>query len=64
MYDGFGPFEWGSILVVYLYKRSMASRGCLGEVKLAPRKADRLKMLNQHSTWFSQELYVFEPVRE
>ena len=27
-----------------------------GEVKLAPRSAARPMMLNQHSTWFSQEL--------
>jgi antitoxin HicB len=31
----------------------MASRSWRGEVKLAPRKAARLRMLNQHSIWFS-----------
>ncbi len=34
----------------------MASLSRRGEVKLAPRSAARLIILNQHSTWLSQEL--------
>src|SRR5215203_1031602 len=36
----------------------MRSRTCWGEVKLAPLRAERLRMENQISTWFIQEAWV------
>ena len=47
--DIFRQSNGGRILVVDSEERSMASRTCAGAVKLAPLRARRRRMLNQHS---------------
>ena len=37
-----------------MMKRSIAYAQCRTDVKLAPCKARRLRILNQHSIWLSQ----------
>ena len=48
----------GARVLWRLTKASMRSRTCWGEVKLAPWRAERLRIENQISTWFIHEAWV------
>ena len=53
-----GPGERIGAGIVAFDEGMMRSRTCWGEVKLAPWRAERLRIENQISTWFIQEAWV------
>jgi hypothetical protein len=53
-----GPLKRMSFLAISFCEDIDSLAHLSGETALNPRSACRHKMLNQHSTWFSQEAWV------
>jgi hypothetical protein len=54
VYDCFGPFERMGFRIMGLNKAINGLTQLPHRSELAPRRALRLRILNQHSTWFNQ----------